>query len=135
MKFIRALRRQRHNDSLTEVRLNRQLDELPILSPAADFTERVMSELTAQIESGWQRNLPERLPQSVRWRQASRAELTNGLVATAATYFFVASGMLGKLVTLDVEQLSLRLTYTVTEAVWISHGAVNELSQWLHRVL
>jgi hypothetical protein len=135
MKLIRALRRQSRNHSMIEVYVNQQLDELPMMSPSADFTERVMSELGLQAENGDQETHEKKPFQASRWRRATHAELTNGLIASAATYFFVASGMLGRLVSLDVEQISLRLASTVFEAVWIGQGAVHEFSQWINQVL
>ncbi|MCZ8517783.1 hypothetical protein O9H85_36950 [Paenibacillus filicis] len=73
--------------------LDRLLDSMPLLEAPKDLPDRVARRL----------RYPESRPPVKRpfWR----SELANGLIATAATFIFVATGIMGKLVTLNPEAL------------------------------
>jgi hypothetical protein len=134
MNFRQILRRRRDNELAAHIRLNRILDELPLEAPPDDFTDRVMKELEWRESRGWA--VPQVSPeQPSRWQWVIRAELSNGLVAAAATYFFIASGFIDRLISADVQQWSLKLASTVSEAAWAGEGAVRELSMWINYFL
>jgi hypothetical protein len=137
MSFKQILRRRRDSDvasGIPDIRVNRMLDELPLEAPSNGFTERVMKELERRERHGWTTSQlgPE---QPSRWQRVMRAELSNGLIAAAATYFFIASGLIDRLISADVQQWSLKLASTVSEAAWAGEGVVRELSMWINQYL
>ncbi|MCD1261075.1 hypothetical protein B5M42_019920 [Paenibacillus athensensis] len=88
----------RQDDKLPQY-LNKLLDDMPLLEPSAEFTRRVMQ----QVEGGPVPILAsKRIP---RWR----GEVVNGSVAIAATFVFISTGIVGKIVAFDsqIAQLSL----------------------------
>lgn len=81
------------------------LEELPVLQAPHHLTDRVMSAIVAAERPDALK--PEASPTQASSNQRPywRSELVNGLVATAATYLFMMTGIVGKLMTLDANQL------------------------------
>jgi hypothetical protein len=71
------------------------MEQLELEEPSADFTGLVMSRLTLAEESPSSKVPP---PRS---RFILRPELANALVATTATYLFLASGFVGAVFSVD----------------------------------
>jgi hypothetical protein len=87
----------------TYLELETILDQMPLLSAAPALEERIMQ--TIQQQSGRSESIEDAIS-GVRITTVSsagrwRPELVNGLVAAAATFLFVTSGILGKLWTIN----------------------------------
>ncbi|MFE5323376.1 anti-sigma factor family protein [Paenibacillus sp. NPDC056579] len=81
------------------------LDDMPVMAAPAGLEDRVMNFI--QMENQGSRIARETSAANQSPKSASRwrPELMHGLVATAATYIFVSSGILGKLLSINADQL------------------------------
>ncbi|WP_159885234.1 zf-HC2 domain-containing protein [Paenibacillus puerhi] len=92
-----------------------ELEELPLLKAPGELTERVLGDLRLGNEPDEQSDAgamsasstrATRLaPSSPAAAQGWRRELTNGMVAAAATFLFIASGIIGKIRSLNTSEL------------------------------
>lgn len=103
------------------VALDQRLASLPLEEPTAEFTRQVLSLLDAPVK---QDNI-RRKPARPSW---FRPELANALVATAATYAFLTSGVLQALFSIN-QGLWEQQLYARAQVVI---DLVNQLSQVLH---
>lgn len=129
-------RPKRHTaDNRLESELNRLLDGQSLESPSPAFTNRLLARLensTDELSSAASRGAEEPSESRVRktvWHRSVSAELTNGLVATAATYLIIATGVFGRVIDMSTGDWSHRLTRTVSDTVLLGQGAVLEWSQ------
>lgn len=90
------------------------LDELPLLQAPAELEDRVMSSI--EMESRGSILAREASTSDRRSMKASRwrPELIHGLVATVATYVFVSSGIMGKIMSINADQLGADVQSKVT---------------------
>ncbi|MDQ1911873.1 hypothetical protein RAC89_15825 [Paenibacillus sp. GD4] len=91
--------------------LEAELSELPLITAPDRLTERIMHQIHAKP---WEReDSTMELPPSPtgRWRP----ELMNGLIATAATFFLILTGIPGKLMQLSPSQLESSVEATVAQ--------------------
>jgi hypothetical protein len=82
--------------------MDRRLSEFPMENPSEGFTDRLMMALPALEDS--RRFLTKAhgtSPSKKRRQWLFRPELANALVATAATYLFISSGILETVLSLD----------------------------------
>lgn len=81
------------------------LDEMPVMAAPDGLEDRVMNLL--QMENQGSRLARVTSSANPSSKQASRwcPELMHGLVATAATYIFISSGILGKIMSINADQL------------------------------
>ncbi|WP_438448481.1 anti-sigma factor family protein [Gorillibacterium sp. sgz5001074] len=83
-------------------RLERHLHELSTESPGVDFTDRVMQALSAsEVQVAARLNGENASVAKRRFGWMLRPELYNVLLATAATYLFVSTGILQAIFTVD----------------------------------
>ncbi|MBP1157112.1 hypothetical protein [Paenibacillus sp. PvR148] len=85
------------------------LEELPVLQAPSDLTHRVMSVIEGAAQTAVSGMDAGRISSNHKRRSYWRSELVNGLVATAATYLFISTGIVGKLITLDAIRLEAGL--------------------------
>ncbi|MGG1601009.1 hypothetical protein [Paenibacillus naphthalenovorans] len=85
------------------------LEELPVLQAPSDLADRVMSSIEVEASSVHSGRDSGRTAVSGKRRAYWRSELINGLVATAATYLFISTGIVGKLINLDAGELEAGL--------------------------
>lgn len=81
--------------------LNKWLDDMPLLEPEADLTDRIMKEIQAANS-----HVP-RL--HVKMKRSWRKGIGHSLVAAAATVLFITSGILHRLLTIDEQITQLPL--------------------------
>ncbi|TVY01058.1 anti-sigma factor family protein [Paenibacillus cremeus] len=82
------------------VELEMRLDALPLLEAPPGLSDNVMNTLRQEQQADKSDTI---LPKQ---RTFWRTELANGLIAAAATFLFIYSGVLGKLISLDAFVLS-----------------------------
>lgn len=94
---------KRQEDALLQRYLNEWLDNLPLLEPDEGFTDKVMQEIKGEALA-----LPlDRPPVELsKWKR----QIGHGIVATAATFLFVSTGILHRLLTID-DQITQVPTY------------------------
>ncbi|MCS7461380.1 anti-sigma factor [Paenibacillus doosanensis] len=92
------------------------LDSLPLLHASPGLEDRVMQAIAAPPRAA--SGQPEARPASAR-KPRWRAELLHGLVAAAATYLFVSSGVLGKIISINAEQWGADVQSKVAAVEWI----------------
>lgn len=117
----RRMRRHLNDCSFCKERLSALLDvelalhELPLLSAPADLSERVLQSLRAIACPGDGGAFPgasEQVLRSEASRKPKRSlELMNGMVAVAATYLFVATGIVGKIASFSAGELESGVRY------------------------
>jgi len=79
--------------------LNKLLEQMPLLEPSAGFTGRVMRQVNDRLA-----------PLAARKRKPRWVgELVNGSVAIAATFVFISTGVVGKIVAFDTQIAELSL--------------------------
>ncbi|WP_036746041.1 anti-sigma factor family protein [Paenibacillus sp. UNC451MF] len=95
------------------------LDEMPLLQAPEDIEDKVMGaigresrEQSHRLREASARNESKR---RTRWRN----ELVHGLVATAATYVFISSGVLGKIMSINAAQWGDDVQSKVAAVEWI----------------
>jgi hypothetical protein len=96
---------KRMEDDQLQQFLNRSLYEMPLMEPTSAFTDKVMHALeSARTQS----QVHTVAAKPVRWKR----EIVHGLLASAATYLFITSGMFHSIITIDdhVHQLSAYIT-------------------------
>jgi hypothetical protein len=79
------------------------LDDMPLLMPSSDLEERIMRSIRSEPAGSGDSPIPltaRRASAAGRWSP----ELINGLIATAATYLFISSGVLNKIMTINAAQ-------------------------------
>lgn len=92
---------RRRLDAFVEMEL--VLEDMPLLEAPGGLPDRVMAALRTERMTAESASVPrqETAGKKTFWR----AELANGLVATAATFLFIYSGAMGKLISLDAHEL------------------------------
>jgi len=100
------------------------LNQMPVLTAPADLEDRVMTSIGNELQGSRtarealaRHNGSGRVP---RWRP----ELIHGLVATAATYVFVASGIMGRIMSINAD----RLGADVQSRVEAAHDILQRIS-------
>ncbi|MEK3911192.1 anti-sigma factor [Paenibacillus sp. FSL H7-0331] len=104
----------------TYLNLEELLNGMDVLSPTPGLEDRVMHKIREQSKE----HIDNLVPTSSRPRKADpasaprrlwRPELINGLIATAATYLFVSSGILGRIISINAGQWGAGIQNTFTE--------------------
>ncbi|GAA4841538.1 hypothetical protein GCM10023310_19270 [Paenibacillus vulneris] len=96
------------------------LDQVPLLQAPEELTDKVMGAIGRESRE-------QTLRVAAAARHASKAkgrwhnELVHGLVATAATYVFISSGVLGKIMSINAEQWGDDVQSKVAALGWIVH--------------
>ncbi|MED4600309.1 hypothetical protein P9314_06290 [Paenibacillus validus] len=111
----RRIRRHLNDCSFCRERLSAFLDvelalnELPLISAPAGMSERVLQALKTDARSGdgsSSLSPSDRVFRSEAARKPKRSsELMNGMVAIAATYLFIATGIIGKITSFSADGL------------------------------
>ena len=79
------------------------LENMPLLDAPSGLSDRVMEALRQEPPMAAER--PALKQETAGKKTFWRTELANGLVATAATFLFIYSGAMGKLISLDAYEL------------------------------
>ncbi|WP_282939840.1 zf-HC2 domain-containing protein [Paenibacillus sp. RC67] len=104
------------------------LDEMPLLQAPLELEDKVMAAIGKESQEH-----SFRVAASARSRSTSKRrtrwhnELVHGLVATAATYVFISSGILGKIMSINAEQLGDDVYSKVAVVEWIVQRISNQL--------
>lgn len=94
------------------------LNEMPLLQAPAGLEDKVMGAIGMESAEHSFRVAASSRPaakRKTRWHN----ELVHGLVATAATYLFISSGILGKIMSINAEQWGDDVQSKVAAVEWI----------------
>jgi hypothetical protein len=96
---------KRMEDDQLQQFLNKSLYEMPLMELTSGFTDKVMHALELERTKAQTYTAAAK---PVRWKR----EIVHGLLASAATYLFITSGMFHSIITIDdhVHQLSAYIT-------------------------
>lgn len=91
----------------TYLNLEELLNKMDVLAPSSGFAERVMQGIRTESSGSLlqDKNMitfkPEGLKKTNSRSRIWHPELVNGMIATAATYLFISSGILSKIITIN----------------------------------
>ncbi|SFL69563.1 hypothetical protein SAMN03159341_108263 [Paenibacillus sp. 1_12] len=90
----------------TYLNLEEFLNNMDVLAPVSGLEDRVMQRIREESNEHFDERLSAsshtRKPKSAASRSRLwRSELINGLIATAATYLFISSGIMGKIISIN----------------------------------
>lgn len=110
------------------LKLEMLLDDMPLLKAPDGLTEQIMEAVQSGSEgasggapSGEEKRL-ERTA-SGRWR----SELSNGLVAAAATWLFVSTGLLNRLLSIDADGLGTGIRQSAEQLAYLIESVSRQL--------
>jgi hypothetical protein len=88
------MKSNRREDVQLQRYLNKLLNEMPLLEPEAGFTDKVMNKIVSPDRRSREGEFKDN---RFKWKK----KIGHGLVATAATFMLISTGLLNRLLTIN----------------------------------